>query len=210
MRAMNLSSFRPDSANARPGSMSAISPVKPVGSSADNPSNTASITVFRPPILLRAVGAVIGVLCAWAAILQTWAGIAHGEPGRLIGALVVVAPCGLALAVLRKTVVVRPEGLQSTTLIGDRQIPWNAVYRIDQTRTSFVIETRHGPVSAGWLAREQRERLLRQVLERARLAAHSGKLRWGLMAQYVPRTQTIALQPSRPAPSQQAPPQENG
>lgn len=78
-------------------------------------------------------------------------------------------------------------------LVGDRTVEWSDVRRVDQTRASFVIETARGPVSAGWLGNEDRTLLLKVVLERAKLARSTGELRYGLVAQFVPRAQPISL-----------------
>jgi len=149
--------------------------------------------IFRPPRTLRALFAVLGIVCAWAALWQAGLFAAQREPKRLAAALVVSLPCWLAMALLRKAVVVREDGLRSTTLLGTRLIPWEAIYRLDQTRHSFVVETQQGPVSAGWLARPERERLRRLILQKARLTLSREKWRWGLVARYVPRAQSISL-----------------
>lgn len=148
---------------------------------------------FRPPRLLRLLFAAFGGLCAWAAVWQVWLFAATGEARRLLAALIVGLPCGLAAAVWRKAVVVEEEGLRSTTLCATRVVPWTAVYRLDQTRRSFVVETQAGPVSAGWLAQAERDRLLRLILQKARLTASRERLPWGLVARYVPRAQPIAF-----------------
>jgi hypothetical protein len=149
--------------------------------------------VYRPPLVVRVLLTFFGIVCAGAAAWQLQAFLLSGEWRRLAGALLVALPCLTAVAINRRCVIVQEEGVRSVNLLGSRFASWQSVRRLDQTRSSFVIETESGPISAGWLARAHRDRLLRQVLERAQLIARPGKLRWGLTASYIPRAQIIAL-----------------
>ncbi len=157
------------------------------------PAAASFPVVYRPPVTVRALLTFFGIVCAGASAWQIQAFFAGGEAKRLLGALLIGLPCLLAAAAMRRCVVVQEDGIRSINLFGSRSVPWQSVRRLDQTRTSFVIETDKGPISAGWLPRSQRDRLLRQVLEKAKLMARPGKLRWGLIASYIPRTQTITF-----------------
>lgn len=154
--------------------------------------------VYRPPIILRlllgALGGIGGVGAVWQVIL--WA--RQGPALHLAAAAVVSLPFWLALNAGRVRVEVTEEGLRWRSLTGERAVPWTGVRRLDQTRRSFVAVTEAGLVSAGWLARGERDRLMRQILQRAKLMARAGKLRWRLVAQYAPRAQRIDFQGGSP------------
>lgn len=112
---------------------------------------------------------------------------------NLIGLLALSIPCWYAAAVLRKRVVVREDGLHSATLLGSCFIPWGTMHYLDQKRASFVVETDSGSLSAGWLAPSDRERLMRLILQYAKLSISTQETPWGVVARYVPRTQKIPL-----------------
>lgn len=149
--------------------------------------------VYRPPLVVRALLTFCGIVCAGASAWQLQAFLQTGVARRLAGALLIALPCVTAVAANRRCVIVQEDGIRSVNLFGSRFVSWKSVRRLDQTRSSFVIETDRGPISAGWLSHSERDRLLRQVLEKAKLMARPGKLRWGLTASYIPRTQTITF-----------------
>ena|SRR5579872_538076 len=161
-------------------------------------AQTALPAEFRPAFGLRLLGVGMGAIGAWAAVWQVVIGVSRGEPARLVAALVAALPCLLAAVVLRRKIVVQEEALVSASLLGARRISWESVRRIDQTRASFVVVTHAGAVSAGLIAARDRERLMRLILERARLTASQSPLRWGLVMQFVPRAQPISLAEFRP------------
>lgn len=162
------------------------------------PAAASYPAVYRPPLIVRALLTFFGIVCAGASAWQLQAFLQTGEARRLAGALLIALPCLIAVAANRRCVIVQEDGIRSVNLFGSRFVSWQSVRRLDQTRSSFVIETERGPISAGWLPRSQRDRLLRQVLEKAKLMARPGKLRWGLTASYIPRTRTITFLKTAP------------
>src|SRR5437588_6658412 len=125
---------------------------------------------FRPPLALRVTLAFFGAFSCFAAVAALYSGIAQ-RSGRLFGAAgILCIPGVLALASARRRVEAGPDGLRSQSALGHRIVSWEDVGRIDRTRNSFTIETAQGPVSAGWLAAADRERLLQLTIERAKLA----------------------------------------
>ncbi len=150
---------------------------------------------FRSPFALRAVLTLFGAASAIAAVFALASGVRQGS-GRLVGAGALLAGPGLlACAAWRRRIEVGAEGLTSRSLLGVRRIRWDQVRRVDRTANSFTVESALGPVSAGWLARTDREALLKLIIERARLAESNHEPRWGLIAQYVPRRQDIQFVP---------------
>lgn len=154
---------------------------------------TALPAEFRPAPALRVVAALVAALSLWAAVWALVRGIATGQPRLLIGAAVLALPCLVAATVLRRRVVVTPDALVSTGLLRTRRVAWSSIRHVDQTRHSFTAFAPGGVVSAGLIAADQRERLLRLVLEHGKLMAGGGPLRWGLRARYVPRAQPVAV-----------------
>lgn len=147
---------------------------------------------FRPARFLRILLGLIGAICLSLVLIRLLECTLLRKTLNLIGLLALSIPCWYAAAVHRKRIVVREDGLHSTTLLGSRFIPWESVRYLDQKRASFVLETDCGSVSAGWLAPSDRERLMRLILQYARLSTSTQKAPWGVMARYVPRAQTIS------------------
>jgi hypothetical protein len=146
---------------------------------------------FRPPLALRLLLGCYGVLCIVAVCGHVVVAVAQKEPIRLTAVLILLACSVLAVALLRQKIEVSDEGLRAVSAFGARFIPWSAVRRLDQMRHTFVVFSEAGTVSAGWLFRREREQLLRLILQHAKLTASPEKLRWGLVARYVPRAQNI-------------------
>lgn len=149
---------------------------------------------FRSPLALRAVLTLFGTVSAIAAILAVSSGVKH-RSGSLIGAGVLLTPAVLAAAAWQRRIVAGADELLSYSLLGVRRVRWEQVRRVDRSTTSFTVESELGPVSAGWLARPDREALLKLIIERAKLAESNQEPRWGLIAQYVPRRQDIQFVP---------------
>ena len=160
-----------------------------VGAGTEGPSSGEAVE-FRPAAAVQWLLGVVGLASGILALV-----VGAGGAERLPLAAVLALPALLGAAVLRRRVVVRPEGLESQALLGRRVIPWSQVLRLDQTRCSFVVETSQGPVSAGWIDGRQRERLLRLVLQHAGLTLSAEPLRWGLVARYVPRARPLGFSP---------------
>jgi hypothetical protein len=146
--------------------------------------------VFRTPPAVRIALAVSAAVCALGLVWQARAFLRRPDARRVVAAAIMGVPCGLAAAAWRRRVEVFDDGLRSVSLTAALRVPWADVLAVEQGRSSYVIETRAGPVSAGWLAPRDRDGLLRIVLERAGLLARPGKLRWGLRARYLPRKDT--------------------
>jgi hypothetical protein len=142
---------------------------------------------FRPSPPARALAALFGATCApGAAILCGRA--AHGDLLALVGATIWAIPVWFAAAVLIKRIAVDEDGIHSRSLAGARSAPWGAVARLELTRGGFVVVTKAGPISSGWLRPADRERLLRIVLERARLLPSGKPPPAGVRMVYVART----------------------
>ncbi|HXG24098.1 MAG TPA: hypothetical protein VNJ09_06035 [Chthonomonadales bacterium] len=148
---------------------------------------------FQAPRVLRNLFGSIGVVCLLLILIRLLECAFLRQTPNLIGLLVLSLPCWYAAAVLRKRVIVSEDGLYSTTLLGSRFIPWETVRYLDQKRASFVVETDCGSLSSGWLAPSDRERLMRLILQFARLGISTQKTPWGVIARYAPRAQTIPL-----------------
>ncbi len=144
---------------------------------------------------LRVTLTIFGLLSGLTALLAVLSGAQRGTGHELIGAIILGLPVLLAAAVWRRRVEADSERLRSFSLFSQIEIMWGDVRRIDRGRRSFTIETAKGPVSAGWLAEPDRERLMKLVIERAKLVSSSEEPRWGLVAQYVPRRQDIQFVP---------------
>jgi hypothetical protein len=153
----------------------------------------AQMVEFRPAAVLRGICLAFGLLSGLAAGGLIVSALMHGEWRRIAPALVVAVPCLLAVIVLRRRIILTKDGLRSVALLHDFSVPWGSVKRLDRTRTSFLVATDLGLISAGLIAAEDRERLLRLILEKARLSASSEPLRFGLIARYVPRRQDLRL-----------------
>jgi hypothetical protein len=156
---------------------------------------TALPVEFRSAAGWRYIALGFAVLSGAAALWELAGGVFHGNGREVEAAGVTLLPALVAAVVLRRRVVVAADALVSVSLLRTRRIPWGSVRRLDQTRVSFLLYTDLGPVSAGLIAADARERLLRLVLQQAKLTAEGGQLRWGLVARYVPREQPITLGP---------------
>lgn len=157
------------------------------------PETDALPLLFRPPPVLRGLAAVWGIVCGSAALWLLGRSLSQQDARALLAALPLLLPCLFATAVWRRRVRVEETGVVSTTFGRTIHVAWSEIRAVNQTRTSFVIETAQGAVSAGWIARADRDRMMRLVIERARLT-RAAELRWGLTAQYIPRTQAITFQ----------------
>jgi hypothetical protein len=149
---------------------------------------------FRPPQTLRLLTALFGLVCGWAAIWQAVLFVTGQGGIRAVAALLLFLPALLTAAIWRRTLTVSEGTLTVRSLFGVRRIPWGSVRYVDRTRSSFVIATDLGHISAGWLEPAGRQRLLQLIIQRARLTPSQERLRWGLLARYVPRTETITFQ----------------
>lgn len=148
---------------------------------------------FRPAAVLRGICLAFGLLSGLAAGGLIIEAMMHGEWKRIAPSLIIALPCLLAVIVLRRRIVVTEEGLRSVALLHDFAVPWGSIRRLDRTRTSFLVATDLGFISAGLIAAEDRDRLLRSILEKARLTTSSEPLPFGLTARYVPRRQDLRL-----------------
>jgi hypothetical protein len=151
--------------------------------------------VFRAPLSLRWILGVAGAGCAIVAGAQIVAFLTSGDVRHLGAAVALLLPGVLVFMVSRRRVIVAAEELRSRTLFHERVIPWSAIRRLDKTRGAFIVETSHGPVSAGWLAAHEREQLMRLIIEHAKLVAAMSEPRFGILASYLPRAKDIGFVP---------------
>src|SRR5258708_32665800 len=104
--------------------------------------------VFRPPIILRAMLGFFGMLCCAVALNGWISGRYLYAPSMVVLTGLLLLPSLVGAAVVGRRVEITKDGIRSFSLTGSRFMPWTAVKRIDQGRSSFVIETSAGPVSA--------------------------------------------------------------
>jgi hypothetical protein len=140
---------------------------------------------FRPSGGLRAVSAFFGLVCAAGAAGSLLLFLQNGGSTRLAAFAVLAGPALLAAGLARRKMVVRVEGLVVRGILRTRDIPWDEVLAVEQTRRSFVIITEKGDVSGGWITPDRRDLLFRKVLELARLALEPREQRWGIIARFV-------------------------
>jgi hypothetical protein len=149
---------------------------------------------FRTPLALRIITALFGLVCGSAAFWQAILFVTGQGGLRAVAALLLLFPAVLALVIWRRSLTVTDEALVVRLLLGVYRIPWGSVRYLDRTRSSFVVATDLGHVSAGWLDPTGRQRLLQLIIQKARLTPSQERLRWGLEARYVPRTESITFQ----------------
>src|SRR2546421_8701795 len=130
---------------------------------------TASPADFRAAAALRYAIGLIGALCALAAVYYLSLVSAHREPFRLLGVGVLLIPPLLAITIWRMIIRLDDSGLISRTILARRRVAYSGIRFVDERRSSVVIETAAGPVSTAWLSPTDRSRLLRALIERARL-----------------------------------------
>lgn len=176
--------------------MEGQAPESPLPNKTARPKELSALretVTFRPaPALRWALGlAGFGSGCG---ALRCALGALFGEgAGALFLGSLLLAGAIAGYAVQARAVVAGPEGLASVHAFGARRVAWSDVLCLEQTRRSFIVETRKGPVSAGWIDPRSRDRLLRLVLQYAKLMATSEGLRFGLVARYIPRQRPIAF-----------------
>jgi len=130
-----------------------------------------------------------------AVAVSGWASGRYGSlPAMVALTFLLLLPSFVGAAIIGRRIEVMQDAIRTVSAIGSRTVDWSGVKGIEQGRTSFVIETSSGPISAGWIAPKDREQLLRLVIERAKLTRIDPS-RYGLMAQYVPRAQDIGFVP---------------
>ena|SRR5687767_1778563 len=150
---------------------------------------------FRPPYAVRAVAASIGLLCLIAALHQLWLALSIGEYARIPVVLLLSLPIALAATLNRRRIALDESGILVQTSLSSARIPYSVVRRVDERRSGLIIETSSGPITAAWLTRSDRERLLRAIVERARLIRSIEEPPYGIRTRYVPRAKEISFIP---------------
>ena len=150
---------------------------------------------FRPPFASRAVAALIGLLCLVTSSHQFWLALTRGEMSRSPVALLLLMPAVVGITVFRRRIRLDDSGILMETFGVSRRIPYSGVRRVDELRSGLTIETAAGPVRSTWLSRSEREKLLRAVVERARLIRMLEDPPYGILARYVPRAKEISFIP---------------
>ncbi len=150
---------------------------------------------FRPLFAVRAAAALIGILCLVASCHQFWIALTQREIARVPVALLLLMPAVVGVTVFRRRIHLDDSGILTQTIGVSQRVPYSAVRRVDEMRSGLIIETAEGPIGSTWLNRSEREKLLRAVVERARLIRILEDPPYGILARYVPRAKEISFIP---------------
>ena len=150
---------------------------------------------FRPPAPLRYGLAFLGAFTFLAAGIQLNVALVRREPTRLPAACILLVPTVLAMAVFRRSLALDEKGIYAQGFGPTRFIPYTIVRRVDERRASVAIQTSSDALTSAWLSPADRQRLLREVVERAMLTRTAEEPPFGVLARYVPRTADIGFIP---------------
>jgi hypothetical protein len=150
---------------------------------------------FRPSPALRIGLAFVALTCLIPAAALAFPLLSTWSTSRAVAIGIVLLPALLALAVNLILIRLDDSGITARGLFGKRRVPYPEVRWVDERKASVTIETARGPVTSSWLSPNERSRLLRAVIDRARLIRTIDEPPFRVLARYVPRAEDIAFFP---------------
>ena len=155
----------------------------------------APLLEFRPPLALRVLLAAAGLLTGIAALLLIWRSLFNKNYEELLAAGLLLVPTAIALSVMRRAYILSDTTLEAVSLSGSYSVPLTALRCLDQRLGSLRILSSGKPMAVTFLSPTDRDKLMRALVERARLTRLAEEPPYGIVARYVPRAKDITFVP---------------
>jgi hypothetical protein len=150
---------------------------------------------FRPSPALRIGLAFVAFACGIPAAGIAVSLLGFWDASFAVALCILLVPVSFAFTINRTLVRLGEFAITSRRSLSSRRVPYSEIRWVYERRGSLVIETARGPVTSAWLPPAERARLLRAVIERARLIRTLDEPPFGVVARYVPRAKDIAFIP---------------
>lgn len=142
--------------------------------------------VFDPPQVTRILFWVILALCIPAMFGEVF--IIPIVSFRRLGLLLALQgiACLMALRAIRTRYEITEKGVLVSLLFGKRCIPWDSLLYLDQMRHSFVAIGKSGRLAPDLIRRNDADRMMRLILQHAKLRVVQERLPWYVLARFRP------------------------